>query len=213
MIMRSLAGKFTLLRILTAGLLMAAVTACSALRTTGRIVGGTGKAAWTTAKVAGKVAKTTGDVAWKTGELTHKGVRTVVYMAKGREIIPLRREGNSLYADVVLNRGQRARFLVDTGASNVHISQAMARALGINFRRGEPVTARLAGGAAVQGYRVTLKEVRLQGARIRNVPAIVLDRDSMQKEDGLLGMSFLNHFQFSINANVPELVLEQQVVN
>ncbi|VAX35752.1 hypothetical protein MNBD_UNCLBAC01-209 [hydrothermal vent metagenome] len=185
---------------------------CSAMRTTGRVAKGVGKVGWTTAKITGKVVMVTGKTAIKTGKVTHKGVRTVVYIARGKQIIPLYREGNSFYAKVKLNRKLRAKLLVDTGAESVQISRAMAKRLRINLDKGEPIMARLAGGTVVSGRVVNIKEIQMGSVKVRNVRAIVLDQDRMEMSEGLLGMSFLNNFIFEMDTKRSQLILQQRVV-
>lgn len=184
---------------------MVVLSGCSAVSTTGKVVSGVGKAGWGTARVAGKVAL-------ETGKAAHKGARAAVYMARGRQIVPLERRGNSLYADVRLNRRVNGKFLVDTGASSMQISRAMARRLGVNLSRAETTQVVLAGGYRVAAYRVRLREVRVGGARVSNVEAIVLADDNLGMTDGLIGMSFLNNFDFKINPQKPELILQQKAI-
>ncbi len=130
---------------------LACLCGCSALRTTGKVAKGTGKVLWGTAKVSGKVLYTTGKVAVKAGTMTYNGARTVVYIARGKQIIPLKKKGNSLYADVRLNRKRNATFLVDTGASSMQISRAMAQSLRIDLSRYPVIPVTLAGGHVVGG--------------------------------------------------------------
>ena len=186
---------------------------CTAVRTTGKVVKGVGKAGWKTAKVTGKAAIITGKVAVKTGKVTSHGVRTVVYMAKGKQIIPLHKEGNSFYTDVKLNKKVKAKLLVDTGASSMQISRSMANKLRINLSKGDPILVTLAGGSVVRGRSVLIKEVRLGKVRVKNVRAIILDYDQMESSDGLLGMSFLNHFIFQMDTKRSQLILQQRVAN
>jgi len=186
---------------------------CSALRTTGKVAKTVGKVGWTTAKITGKVTVMTGKAAVKTGKATSKGVRTVIYIARGKQVIPLRRQGSSLYADVILNKKSRASFLVDTGASKMQISRAMAKELKINVNKGEPAMATLAGGTVVGGRVVNIKQVQVGSVKVRNIQAVILDHDQMGLQDGLLGMSFLNHFIFKIDIKRAQLILEQQVVD
>jgi clan AA aspartic protease (TIGR02281 family) len=181
------------------------LSGCSAVSTTGKVVSGVGKAGWVTARSAGKIAL-------ETGKVVRKGTRTAVYMVRGRQIVPLERRGNSLYAGVRLNRRVDGRFLVDTGASSMQISRAMARRLGIKLSRAEAAQVVLAGGYRVAAYRVRLREVRVGGARVSNVEAIVLKDDNLGMTDGLIGMSFLDNFDFQINPQKPELVLQQKAI-
>lgn len=193
-------------------ILVVGLCGCSALRTTGKVVGGTGKVLWGTAKVTGKVLHTTGKVAYKAGKMTYNGARTVVYMAKGKQIIPLEKKGSSLYTEVTLNRKKNATFLVDTGATSMQISRAMARALRIDLHEHPVIPVTLAGGHVVGARQIILKEVRVRGVRVRNVKALVMEQDNLGLYDGILGMSFLDHFVFSVDSQKPELVLQQRVI-
>jgi len=56
---------------------------------------------------------------------------------------------------------------------------------------------------------VDIHEVALGAARVHDVKAIVLERDSLGVADGLLGMSFLENFIFSIDTQKGELILER----
>jgi len=183
---------------------------CSFLKTTGRTAKAVGEAGWKTAKVTGQGAVVVGKVFVKSGQVVGGGARAVVYMARGKQIIPLHKEGNSFYADVKLNGVYKTKLLVDTGASNMQITQAMARRLRIDPLEGEPVRATLAGGAVVFGRRIILKEVRLGRVKVKNIEAIVLDGDHRVDDAGLLGMSFLNHFIFQMDTRKSQLILEQR---
>jgi len=187
------------------------LTGCKTLQVTGNTAKAIGKVAWGTAKITGKTLKATGKVALKTGQLTSKSVRTIVYIAKGKQIIPLTRKGNSYYAKVKINRKANALFLVDTGASSVHISRSMAKRLKLKLDKGEPTFAKIAGGQIVSGRIIKLKEIKIGRVRIKNIKAIVFDQDNMAMQDGLLGMSFLNHFVFQIDTKKPELILQRRV--
>jgi predicted aspartyl protease len=89
----------------------------------------------------------------------------------------------------------------------------MASELGINLNRAETVLVNIAGGHTIGGKVVTIKEVKVKGARVKNVKAIVLDSDQLSSEDGLLGMSYLQHFVVQLDPLKPEMVLRQRVVD
>ena len=184
-------------------------TGCTVLRTTGKTAKVIGKVGWTTAKVTSKVVYHTGKATYKTGKFASKTIRTVVYMAKGRQIIPLERVGNSLYAHVKLNKNVPARLLIDTGASSTLISSRLARVLGINLAKGEQTYVTMANGGGASATQVIIREIRLGSVRVAHVEALVLDQ-RIDDGDGLLGMSFLNHFVFQIDADKPELILQQK---
>ncbi|MBU0758782.1 MAG: retroviral-like aspartic protease family protein [Candidatus Omnitrophica bacterium] len=177
-------------------------TGCTALKTTGRVIGTTGKVAFVTGKAVGKVAM-------GTAKVTGKGVKTVVNMAVGKEVVKLDKKCNSLYVDTVLNRRVSTKLVLDTGCTDTQISADIARRLGIRTDQGSKVSCKLADGRMVSGRAVNLREVRLGRAKASNVRAIVLD-SAGEKEAGLLGMSFLDNFVFRIDTEKSELVLQKR---
>lgn len=85
------------------------------------------------------------------------------------------------------------RFMVDTGASLVAMSSALARRLGIDYRMaGIPARASTAAGV-VEAFRVRLNNVQVGDIRISNVEAMVVMGD--HPDQPLLGMSFLEKVQ------------------
>ncbi len=84
--------------------------------------------------------------------------------------------------------GHSVRMLVDTGATVVSLTAADARRVGVDP---EALTYGLkvatAAGEA-RAARITLASVAVDGAVVRNVDALVLDRDT---DASLLGMSYL----------------------
>jgi len=176
------------------------LSGCAAVNLTGKTLGTAGKAAFKTAKVAGKVA-------FNTAKLTGKGVKTVVNMIRGKEVVMLEKKSNSLYVNAVLNRRLKTKLILDTGCTDTQISSDVANKLGINTRGAGNVSCQLADGRIVTGKSVNIREVRLGRARVTNVRAVVLDKE---QGTGLLGMSFLNNFVFKVDTEKSELVLERR---
>ena len=87
--------------------------------------------------------------------------------------------------------GKSARFLVDTGATNLALSQSEAQNLGIDYRKGERGTSMTANGP-VPVHRVMLASVRVGEVQVYNVEATVVP---MRMPFVLLGNSFLTRFQ------------------
>ena len=85
---------------------------------------------------------------------------------------------------------QATRFLVDTGATFVTMSGNKARALGIDYQRGQSAQAQTA-SAVVQAWQINLDTVSIGGILVRDVDAIVIPGD--QPFEVLLGNSFLKH--------------------
>ncbi len=197
-----------------------ALSGCAVLEATGEAVGVVGKVGWTATKAVGSVVYTGTSMAGQTANQTNKTLsrtsqaqqdKPVKAMLSGeRVIIPMQKEGTSYFVRVKLEDNVWARFLVDTGASVVQISKAMAKKLKVKIVRGMTVPVQLAGGAMVAGRPVILKKVELGGAVVENVRAIVLESDNLGLRDGLLGMSFLENFIFSIDAKKSELILQKR---
>ena len=190
---------------------------CSFLEASGEAVGVIGKAALAGGKAVGDVVYTGTSMAGQTANQTNKTLTRPdrLYAAAkvnlpGRVVVPLIREGTSYYVRVKLNDRVWGKFLVDTGASAMHISSAMARKLNVKVKRGQAVPVTLAGGVMAEGRLVILNKVQLGDASVEDVRALVLEGDSLGLRDGLLGMSFLENFVFQIDARKGELVLERR---
>ncbi len=196
------------------------LSGCAVLEATGEAVGVVGKVGWTATKAVGSVVYTGTSMAGQTANQTNKTLtrtssaeqeKQVKALLSGeRVVIPMQKEGTSYFVRVKLEDNVWARFLVDTGASVVQISKAMAKKLKVKIVRGMTVPVQLAGGAMVAGRPVILKRVELGGAVVENVRAIVLESDNLSLRDGLLGMSFLENFIFSIDAKKSELILQKR---
>ncbi len=96
------------------------------------------------------------------------------------------------FANAVVN-GHSLRVVVDTGASDVALSEETARRLGLKFdqlRFTIPVST--ANGMAFAA-EATLAEVRVGSITVRDVSAIVMPGEAL--DVNLLGMSFLNRLR------------------
>jgi aspartyl protease family protein len=98
----------------------------------------------------------------------------------------LRRQGGHFFVTADIN-GAQIRFLVDTGASAVALTEADARAVGLQFSSAEfePV-ARTANGVA-RGKFVTLPKVSIEGKDVTEVDAMIVEDAGIS----LLGQSYL----------------------
>jgi clan AA aspartic protease (TIGR02281 family) len=179
------------------------LSGCSVVRATGAVVGTAGKAVYSTAKVTGKVVG-------KTAVAAGKGVGAVVNMATGRHVVKLIRRGNGLTAKVLLNRRVSADLVIDTGATDTVISGNLAKKLGISVNRGRDVICQVADGRSVNAKQVKIREIRVGGAKVYNVQAVVLDSEEMGNSPGLLGMSFLDNFVFKVDTEKELLVLQKR---
>lgn len=120
--------------------------------------------------------------------------------AEGSYTIYMRAAGAGNHiVHVQLNGRVTVPMLLDTGASDVVITRDTARRLGLDGPAGTQSYA-TANGVVTQRV-ITLREVALGGATAQMVRGSI--SDTMQI--GLLGTSFLKHFEYSIKGT--ELVL------
>jgi aspartyl protease family protein len=110
--------------------------------------------------------------------------------ASGSEITLPAGPGGHFYANGSIN-GRPVRFVVDTGATSVALSQADAERIGIDWRRAPTAMGQTANGA-VPMQVVMLSAVRIGDVEVPNVQAVVVP-GSMPFV--LLGNSFLARFQ------------------
>lgn len=87
--------------------------------------------------------------------------------------------------------GRVTSFLVDTGATNVSISQIEAEKLGLRYMYGKRVVTQTANGA-VPAYLLQLQSLRIGDIEVNNIDAIVIPG---QLGHVLLGNNFLNRFR------------------
>jgi aspartyl protease family protein len=103
------------------------------------------------------------------------------------------------FVDGLIN-GRSVRFLVDTGATSVAMSEDQARRLGLQYLLdGERIGVGTASGSAV-GHRVTLRSLSLGGVQLSNVSAVVIEGAGPRHV--LLGMNVLSRFEMDQRENL-----------
>lgn len=123
--------------------------------------------------------------------------------AAGREVVLSADAAGHFVAEGAVN-GRTTRFLVDTGATAVTLSQTEADRLGLDWRRAPRAQATTANGA-VPASVITLNSVRVGEVTVSSVPAIVLPA---QLPYILLGNTFLSRFQMRRDNDVMRLELK-----
>jgi len=91
---------------------------------------------------------------------------------------------------------QPVTFMLDTGATDVAIPEAIARRL--NLTRGPSATYQTANGSA-QVYLTRLDGISLGDIKLSNIRATI--NPGYKSDEILLGMSFLKHLEFSQRGN------------
>ena len=97
------------------------------------------------------------------------------------------------FAPIVIN-GQRARGLIDTGASTISMSEEAAKKFGILTKGGKTGSSSTANGT-ISVTRVIVPQVEVGGIKVRNVPVSIGITG-----DILIGMSFLRHVNVSMTS-------------
>jgi aspartyl protease family protein len=125
--------------------------------------------------------------------------RRAVVTALGELVIPRHRDGH-FYVDGTVN-GKPLRFMIDTGATSVVVSEAFAQDAGLP--RGEPTTFHTANGTlagrTVRGLAVTAGPLSVSAA------SVGVGLVGGKGDVGLLGQSFLSKFDVSMTRE--EMVL------
>lgn len=120
--------------------------------------------------------------------------------------------GHNIIVDVLLNRKVEARFVLDTGASYTIITKNIAKKLGIKLDGVKAdMTLQVADGRKIDAKHIVIESIRVEKSEAKNVDASVMLDDSVKMDfgDGLLGMSFLKHFNFKIDLKNKKLILEK----
>lgn len=119
---------------------------------------------------------------------------------------------DSINVKAMLNNSVEASLTLDTGASLVVINEDLARKLNYDpdLMRDE-ITLVLADGRNIKAKSFKLRSVKVEDAEAVNVEAAVLTNNQREEGvDGLLGMSFLNKFDFQVNQREKKLILHKR---
>ncbi len=145
----------------------------------------------------------------KPSRLFQAGLKRIADLEKTviSEKIPLRREGNSYYATVVVNGDHVVDMVVDTGASSLVLPYKTAMECGVKIdSTAMPVQMIVASGTKFKSKLVTLDSVKVGQFSAQKVECVVLPPEATNAPI-LLGMTFLGRFNFSFNGT--ELVLSK----
>lgn len=111
--------------------------------------------------------------------------------------VPLRRDGNARIVEAVVDGTVRMHLLLDTGAEFTVLSKAAAHSLSLNLRDMAFIPLRSASGVFFAPM-TKVRAMTVGDATVHDVEVIV--HDATPGLDGLLGMSFLEHFSFTIGS-------------
>jgi aspartyl protease family protein len=136
-------------------------------------------------------------------EVLKLGMVTAGFASQGKGNVTLYPDrGGHFFVDGLVN-GTNVRFMVDTGATVVAMSSAVANRIGIDYRKhGRPGMASTPAGY-VNTYNVTLSAVQVGGITLHNVAGSVIE--GSHPREALLGMSFLGHLDMKRDGEKMEL--------
>jgi clan AA aspartic protease (TIGR02281 family) len=117
--------------------------------------------------------------------------------------------GGSTIVSVVINNSISATMILDTGASLVTISQALADKLKIDTSSARMTRVVLADGKTLNAHNITLSSLQAGSAVAQGIDAVVLPQSPGEGIDGLLGMSFLSRFRVKLDGSSSRLILEE----
>ncbi len=124
-------------------------------------------------------------------------------------IIPLVPDGQGhLLAEVLINGKIHASLVVDTGSPVVMLTSAFIQKLGLDLSQSNEGYVEVLNGK-YKAAAVSLNSVKLGGIQAQDVSAAVLLEDSKGIKDGLLGLSFLSKFHFTLDQTGQRLILRK----
>ena len=124
-------------------------------------------------------------------------------------IIPLVPDDQGhLLADVLINGKIHAFLVVDTGSPVVMLTSSFIQKLGLDLKQSNKGYVEVLNGR-YKAASVSLDSVKLGEAQAQDVDATVLLEDSKGINDGLLGLSFLSKFHFTLDQAGQKLILRK----
>lgn len=122
-------------------------------------------------------------------------------------LVPLFRIGNAMLVDVVFDGFLKSRLLVDTGATLTVISTASAKQLGLDLTHAAVIPLQSVSGFFLAPL-TKVKSITVGEVTVRDVEVVVHDIAS-GGGTGLLGMSFMDNFQVTMNTTEEMMILTE----
>jgi len=124
-------------------------------------------------------------------------------------IIPLVPDGQGhLLADVLINNSVHASLVVDTGSPVVMLTSSFIQKLGFDLSHSNMGYVELLNGK-YRAAAVSLDSIKLGDSQAHDINAAVLLEDTHGLSDGLLGLSFLSKFHFTLDQAGQKLILRK----
>jgi aspartyl protease family protein len=113
-----------------------------------------------------------------------------------KETVLQRSGGGHFYADVEVN-GELVRFLVDTGATGIALTERDAERVGLTPDRSSYEPVGMGAGGPIRGQFVTLDKVSLDGKAAHKVEGVILEGS----EISLLGQNYLGRYSVEMRGD------------
>ncbi len=123
--------------------------------------------------------------------------------------VPLVQRGGALVVEATLNERFTGRFLLDTGATYCVVSREVARRAGLKGRAGGRRVRLLTASGPVRAVLARARRVAVGEATARDVLVAVTRHPPVHGLDGILGLSFLGRFAYTVDAESGVLRLER----
>ena len=101
--------------------------------------------------------------------------------------------------------GRRGRFLLDTGSSVIVVGPSLAKAAGVTATSGRDAVELHTLGGRTSAPSTNVESVSVGTAELRNVPVVL--HDPGPGVDGILGNTFLSHYQITVDGDRRQVVL------
>jgi len=117
--------------------------------------------------------------------------------------------GDLWYVQVMFNGEHAKEISIDTGSSAIALPFAMAKEMGIEPRSNDPaIFMQLADGRIIEGRKIIVDKVRVGRFTVEGVECVVFP-PHCTKAEPLLGMSYLQHFNYKIDTKRSKLVMSR----
>lgn len=104
----------------------------------------------------------------------------------------------------------RPRMALDTGAKFTLITPSFASEVGFDLDKVESSMVLVGIGAKVKALELIIPRLYLLGMPVENVKAVCYPLLSTMKIDGILGLNFLQHFNFRIDNDTETMTVDRR---
>ena len=116
--------------------------------------------------------------------------------------------GRALVIQADINQRVSGPFILDTGASYCVVSKETADAANLSGRKDGPKVKLSTASGVVEARLAEARRIDVGDAVARDVEVAVVEKDVFPGFRGLIGLSFLRHFKYSVDSGEGTLLLE-----